>query len=61
MIGTKIPISKAKEVAKQFNYDHVIIIAWNEVDKQSWWTTYGKDKLKCIRTKEISDNLREHF
>ncbi len=59
MIGERIPISKAKEISKQYNYDHVIIIAWNS-DK-SWWTTYGRDKVKCKFAKEIADNLLKHF
>lgn len=61
MKGKRIPVSKAKEISKQYAYDHVIVIACNNEDNQSWWTTYGKDKAKCTFTAEIADDLREHF
>ena len=61
MKGKRISVSKAKEISKQYNYDHVIVIAWNMEDGRSWWTTYGSNKAKCKFAKEIADDLREHF
>ena len=61
MEGKKIPISKAKEISRKYNYEHVIIIAWNGFENESWWTTYGKNKTKCAFTKEIAKDLKKHF
>jgi len=61
MRGKKIPVNHAKETAKKYSYDHVIIIAWNNEDNRSWWTTYGTTKQKCKFAKEVSENLKEVF
>ncbi len=61
MKGKRIPVSKAKQISKQYNYDHVIVIAWNMEDGRSWWTTYGKNKDKCAFTAKVSEDLREHL
>ena len=60
-LGKRIPISKAREISKQYNYDHVIVIAWNTEEGQSWWTTYGKDKAKCTFALNVAESLNEHF
>jgi hypothetical protein len=41
-----IPISAAKRIAEQFNYDQVIIIA-RKVGEGEHCTTYGIDKEHC--------------
>ena len=61
MKGKRIPISKAKEISKNYDYDHVIVIAWNDEDDKSWWTTYGKNKDKCKVASDVSKELLKHF
>lgn len=44
----EIPISKAKEIAREFNYEQVVIMGFNSIDKPNYHvTTYGISKEKC--------------
>lgn len=45
-MSKKIPIKKANKIAKEYDYDGVIIIGVNE-DSSGHITTYGKDKQFC--------------
>lgn len=42
----RIPISSAKRIAKDYNYDQVVILA-RRVGDISWTTTYGVNKEHC--------------
>ena len=55
----RIPINKAKEIAKEYKYDQVIILARKvgRVDGE-WVTTYGVDKQHCNASAKIGDALR---
>ena len=47
-MGKRIPISAAKEIAKKYGYDQVMIYARDpEGDGNEWMTTYGKNRLHC--------------
>ena len=54
-----IPISKAKEIADEYGYDQVIIIARHVGDSGGeHCTTYGKDKDNCAVAARIGDFLK---
>lgn len=44
----RIPIKRAEEIAKQYGYDQVIIIA-RKINEPAgeWFTTYGVNKAHC--------------
>lgn len=56
----KIPITVAKRIADDYDYNQVIIIAWNK-NGTTHITTYGTDKEQCrqaaIGGKVIADSL----
>ena len=59
MSAKPIPISKAKEVAKAYDYDQVIIYARKiGEDGMEHMTTYGKDKENCDAAAQIGDFLK---
>lgn len=45
-MNNKIKISEAKRIAKENDYDMVIIIGIQK-DKSGWTTTYGKNQAYC--------------
>ena len=45
----RIPIVRARELGKKYEYDGTIIIGLNE-DGTSWITTWGKNKKLCDAT-----------
>ena len=51
----RIPIKVAKEIAQNYNYDQVIIIARNIENDTDWVTTYGKTKELCKQTAAWSE------
>lgn len=51
-----IPISKAKEISNQYNFDGVIIIGINN-DRSGHITTYGKTKDLCKIIGNIAKGL----
>ena len=55
----RIPISKAKEIANQYGYEKVIILAITTDSKedrfQFWLTTYGKNKKFCGVAKQVGE------
>lgn len=54
-----IPVSAAKEIAEQFDYDQVVIYA-RKVGENGGehMTTYGKDKSHCDVAAHIGDFLK---
>jgi len=52
-----IPISAAKKIAEQFDYDQVVIIA-RKVGQGEHVTTYGVDKANCDVAARIGDFLK---
>ena len=65
----RIPISAAKHIATEYNYDQVVILARRvdsspEIhDGEEWITTYGKSKVHCVIAsnigKWVDSRLRE--
>jgi len=54
-----IPISAAKKIAKDFDYDQVIIIARKVgVDGNEHVTTYGVDKANCKVAAHCGDFIK---
>lgn len=54
-----IPISAAKHIAEQYDYDQVIVIARKVGDRGGEHvTTYGKDKANCNIAARIGDYLK---
>lgn len=45
-MAREIKISEAKNLAKEFNFDMVIVIGINQ-DRSGHITTYGKNKVLC--------------
>ena len=54
-----IPIAKAKEIAKQYEFDQVIIIARS--DNGGHITTYGKTKKLCVGAGEKARKIAEYL
>ena len=52
-----IPISAAKRIAEEFDYDQVVIIA-RAVGEGEHVTTYGKDSKHCKVAAAIGDFLK---
>jgi hypothetical protein len=52
-----IPISAAKRIAEQYDYDQVIVIA-RKVGQGEHCTTYGVDKKNCGVAARIGDFLK---
>lgn len=52
-----IPVTAAKEIAGQYDYDQVVIIA-RKVGEGEHVTTYGKDKANCDVAARIGDFLK---
>lgn len=53
----EIPISAAKKIAEQFDYDQVVVIA-RKVGQGEHVTTYGVDKTNCDVAARIGDFLK---
>ena len=53
----RIPIRAAESIAKQYDYDQVIIYA-RAVDVGEHMTTYGKDTINCAVAARIGDFLK---
>ena len=58
----RIPITAAKRIAEDYNYDQVIIIARKTGEGGSdHWTTYGINKQHCEAASQIAEGLRTRF
>lgn len=54
-----IPISAAKEIAKKYGYDQVVVIARKVGESGGEHvTTYGKDKAHCKIAADIGNFLK---
>ena len=42
-----IPISAAKQIADEYDWNQVIVVAWNKKTGTQHVTTYGKSKQDC--------------
>ena len=42
-----VPIGAAKEIAKKFDKDQVIVVCWNQEHGKTHVTTYGKTQSDC--------------
>lgn len=52
-----IPVSAARKIAEEFDYDQVIIIA-RKVGRNEHVTTYGRDKVHCEIAAKAGDFLK---
>lgn len=56
----KFPISKAKELLKEYDYDKIIIVCINDTEEEaSHITAYGKTKALCKEASETVDKIAE--
>lgn len=53
----EIPISAAKDIAKKYDYDQIIVIG-RKVGSHEHVTTYGVDKENCAAAAKIGDFLK---
>ena len=64
-MGTKIPISEAKKLAKKYDYEQIIILALKKSEKQNWFdgwgATFNKNKTKCKFLGKIAAILHNNF
>lgn len=60
-MADRIPISRAKEIARHHGYHQVIVYARRVgLGGTEWVTTYGIDKLHCAAAARIGKALGEH-
>lgn len=52
-----IPISAARDIAKRYGYDQIIIVG-RAIDQGEHVTTYGRDKANCAVAARIGDFLK---
>lgn len=53
-----VPISAAREIAKRFAKDQVIVVAWDGVHKKEHVTTYGVNKEQCRQAALGGDRVK---
>jgi len=53
----RIPIKAAREIAKLYDYDQVVIVA-RKVGEGEHVTTYGRNKIHCGIAARIGDFLK---
>lgn len=53
----RIPITKAKELSKQYGWSRILIIGIDDSDDSGCITTYGTTKKLCKLAEELGDNL----
>jgi len=61
----EIPVSEAKELAKKYEYEQIIILALKGSKKSNWYegwrTTYNKNKNKCNFLGKVASILAYNF
>ena len=58
-MSKKMPISAAKELAKKYDKDQIIILAWDKTTGDHWVTTYGKSIEDCAQAAEGGNRIKE--
>lgn len=53
----RIPIIKAKELSKQYNWDRILIIGMDSSDGSGCIATYGATKELCKLAGELGDRI----
>lgn len=53
-----IPISVAKEIAKKYDKDQVIVLTWDKTFGMSHVTTFGKSIEDCAQAAEGGNKLK---
>lgn len=56
-----IPIAAAKDVAKKYTKDQVILITWDKAHAMMHVTTYGKTLEDCKQAAKGGNILKEHL
>lgn len=46
-MSKRMPIAAAKQIAKKYDKDQVIILTWDNKTGKTWVTTYGKTLQDC--------------
>lgn len=54
-----IPIKAAKDIAKAYDKDQVIIITWDKIHGRTHVTTYGKTLLDCDQAAQGGNMLKK--
>lgn len=54
----RIPIAAAKEFAKKYGKDQVIILCYDNETETQWITTYGKTIKDCELAARSGNNLK---
>ncbi len=55
----RIPVTAAKEIAKKYDKDQVIVITWDKAHGMMHVTTYGKTVEDCKQAAEGGNKLKE--
>lgn len=53
-----IPISAAREIARKYDKNQVIIVTWDAVHSRIHVTTYGKSKRECVEAAEGGNAIK---
>ena len=53
----KIPIDTAKDIAYDFDYDQVVVVA-RKVDGGEWVTSFGKSKASCLVAARMAQHIQ---
>ena len=56
----RIPIKTARDIAQRFEYDQVLIWAWNKKDGQHV-TTYGRSMQDCDQIAQGGNYIKRHM
>ena len=56
-----VPVEAAKNVAKSYKKDQVILICWSEEDNKTWVTTYGATEIDCDQAAQGGNWLKKNF
>lgn len=54
----RIPIKAAREFAKNYDKDQVIILAWDRETNSTWVTTYGKSLEDCDQAAQGGNEIK---
>ena len=57
----RIPIKAAKEFAKTYEKDQVIILCWDKQTNTTWVTTYGKSPEDCQQAADGGNEIKRQL
>lgn len=56
-MSKRIPVAAAKEFAKKYGKDQVIVVCWDARSGKHWITTYGTDVRHCAMAEMGGDRI----